>query len=106
MRLFLKEIGALLENLIHFTLAENSTRKVPIYVTPLIDKLKQINEKQELINFVPKLDGYEIEKLFGFSGREIGEVKIILSIAIMSEEIPNTKKACVDYIRRKMFGEK
>ena len=105
MRLFLKESGDLLENLIYMTLAENSVRTTPIFLTPLIEKLKQINEKQDLIHFVPKLDGLEIEEIFGFTGREIGEVKIILSIAIMNEEIKNTKEECENYIRRKMFGE-
>jgi len=105
MRLFLKEIGILLDNLIHLSLAENSTRKAPIFLSPLIEKLKQINEKQDLIHFVPELNGNEIEEIFGFKGREIGEVKLILSIAIMNEEISNTKEACEKYIKRKMFGE-
>ena len=103
MRLFLRELGPLLENLISITLAENSTRRIQIFLDPIIDKLRQINENQELIHVIPKLDGNEIESIFGFKGIEIGEVKLILSMAIMNEAIPNTRDACIEYVRQKMI---
>jgi tRNA nucleotidyltransferase/poly(A) polymerase len=103
MRLFLRSIDPFLENLIHLTLAENCTRRNPIELDSFINKLREMNNKKELVHVVPKLDGNEIEKQFGFKDREIGEIKLILTVAIMKEEIPNTKKACIDYIKENLI---
>ncbi|NPD88672.1 MAG: CCA tRNA nucleotidyltransferase [Asgard group archaeon] len=102
MRLFLRSVDPFLENLIHLTLAENSTKRNPIELFSFVGKLREMNSKKELVHVVPKLDGNEIEKHFGFKDREIGEIKLILTVAIMKEEIPNTKEACIEYIKRKL----
>jgi len=102
MRLFLRSVDPFLENLILLTLAENETRITPIEIETFIEKLRAMNSEKELIHVVPKLDGNEIEKQFGFKDREIGEIKLILTVAIMKEEIPNTKEACIEYIKEKL----
>jgi tRNA nucleotidyltransferase/poly(A) polymerase len=102
MRLFLRSVDPFLENLILLTLAEHETRTTPVEIEAFIDKLREMNSKKELIHVVPKLDGNEIEKQFGFKDREIGEIKLILTVAIMKEEIPNTKEACLKYVKEKL----
>lgn len=102
MRLFLRSVDPFLENLILLTSAENKTRTSPIQIEAFIEKLRKMNSKKELIHVVPKLDGNEIEEKFGFKDREIGEIKLILTVAIMKEEIPNTKEACIKYIKEKL----
>jgi poly(A) polymerase len=102
MRLFLRSVDPFLENLILLTLAENITKRNPIELSAFVDKLREMNSKKELIHVVPKLDGNDIEENFGFKEREIGEIKLILTVAIMKEEIPNTKEACIKYIKDKL----
>jgi poly(A) polymerase len=103
MRLFLRSVDPFFENLILLTLAENETKMNPIEVESLIDKLREMNAHKELIHVVPKLDGNEIIDLFGFKDREVGEIKLILTVAIMKEEIQNTKEECIKYIREKLI---
>jgi len=103
MRLFLRSVDPFLENLILLTLAENNTRMEPIEIESFIDKLREMNAQKELIHVVPKLDGNEIAELFSFKDREIGEIKLILTVAIMKEEIQNTKEECIQYIKNKLI---
>ena len=103
MRLFLRSVDPFLENLIYLTLAENRTKRNPIELSSFVSKLREMNSKKELIHVVPRLDGNEIEKQFGFKDREIGEIKLILTVAIMKEEILNTKEACIGYIKEKLI---
>jgi tRNA nucleotidyltransferase/poly(A) polymerase len=106
LRLFLRRIDYTLENMIHMCLAENKIKKKKINLSKVTKKLRELAEETELIHVVPQLDGNEINKLFGFKGREIGEIKHMLSIAIMNEEIQNTKEDSIRYIREKLLKQK
>ncbi|MFW9852979.1 MAG: CCA tRNA nucleotidyltransferase, partial [Candidatus Thorarchaeota archaeon] len=105
LRLFLRRIGYTLENMIQLCLAENVTKKKKIDLSGIARKLRKLAEESELIYVVPELDGNEINRIFGFKGREIGEIKQMLSIAIMNEEIQNTKEDSIKYIREKLLKQ-
>ena len=86
--------------------AESRTKKKAPDLSDIIKKLRDLSKETELIHVVPKLDGHDISRFFGFKGREIGEIKHMLSIAIMNEEIQNTKEDSVEYIREKLLKQK
>ncbi|MHA2358212.1 MAG: CCA tRNA nucleotidyltransferase [Candidatus Heimdallarchaeaceae archaeon] len=101
-RLFLRSVDPYFENLILLTESENSIRKFKLNLDSFIDKIRNINRDKSLVHVVPKLNGNEIEEIFGFKEKDIGEIKLILTVAIMKEEIPNTREACIEYIRKNL----
>ena len=106
LRLFLRRIDYILENMIQLCSAENMTKKKKTDLSRVVKKLRKLAKESELIHVVPQLDGNEISRIFGFKGREIGEIKKLLSIAIMKEEIQNTKEDSIKYIREKLLNQK
>ncbi len=106
LRLFLQKIEYTLDNMIKLCSAENKTRKKTTDLSTVIKKLRELSKETELIHVIPKLDGHEINRIFGFKGREIGEIKQMLSIAIMNEEIQNTKEESIKYISEKLLKQK
>ena len=106
LRLFLQRIDNTLENMIQLCSAENKTRKKITDLSDVIKKLRDLSKETELIHVVPKLDGHDISRIFGFKGRDIGEIKHMLSIAIMNEEIQNSKEDSIKYIQEKLLKQK
>ncbi|MHA1667294.1 MAG: CCA tRNA nucleotidyltransferase [Candidatus Heimdallarchaeaceae archaeon] len=99
-RYFLQSVSPYLENLILLTEAENLTHKLPFDLESQYEDLIQLNSNKELIFVTPALNGKEIQEIFGFKNAEIAEIKLILTVAIMKEEIKNTKEECIKYINR------
>ncbi len=99
-RLFLRSVHPLLDDFVLLSLAENGTRRFPCDMETIITRLREVSKKPELIQFMPKLNGYEINELFGFEGRVIGDVKLLLVTAIMNEEIINTRESCIKYLKK------
>ncbi|MHA1304936.1 MAG: CCA tRNA nucleotidyltransferase [Candidatus Heimdallarchaeaceae archaeon] len=98
-RLFLRIVDKELDEIIDLNLAENHVRKMKKELEPIIKDLRELSKKPDLIFVKPILNGHEIQHLFGIQGQEIGELKEALRMAIMKEEIPNTKEACINYIK-------
>ncbi|MHA1397750.1 MAG: hypothetical protein ACTSSF_08595, partial [Candidatus Heimdallarchaeaceae archaeon] len=99
-RYFLQSVSPYLENLILLTEAENLTHKLPFDLESQYEDLIQLNSNKELIFVTPALNGKEIQEIFGFKNAEIAEIKLILTVAIMKEEIKNTKEECIKYINQ------
>ncbi len=99
-RLFLRSVHPLLDDFILLSLAENETRRFPCDMKRIITRLREVSNKPELIQFMPRLNGHEMNELFGFEGRVIGDVKLLLVTAIMNEEIINTRESCINYLEK------
>ncbi len=62
-------------------------------------KIKEVEEKDQVRNFQPPVSGEEIMELFGLKpGREIGQLKEKVKDAILEGTIENDKKQALDFI--------
>ncbi len=61
-------------------------------------KLKDVEERDKMRNWQPPVTGNDIMELFGIKeGREVGIIKNQIREAILEGEIPNSRKAAMDY---------
>ncbi len=102
LRQLLKKLGTQMENIIYLTEAELSVKANKLDFTSLKNALDEIKKKHDLINFQLRIDGYEIEAIFGIKGKKIKQLKSDLQRAIMNEEIENTKVSCIKYLKENL----
>jgi putative nucleotidyltransferase with HDIG domain len=61
-------------------------------------KLKDVEERDQLRNWQPPVTGLDIMQLFGIKeGREVGIIKNQIREAILEGEIPNTREAAIAF---------
>lgn len=65
-------------------------------------KLKDVEERDGVRNFQPPIDGREIIEAFDLKpSPKIGEIKEAIKEAILEGEIPNERKAALDFMEKK-----
>ncbi|HTE01146.1 MAG TPA: HD domain-containing protein [Mucilaginibacter sp.] len=65
-------------------------------------KLKDVEQRDQIRNWQPPVTGLDIMQLFGIKeGREVGIIKNQIREAILEGEIPNSREAAIDYTIRK-----
>lgn len=61
-------------------------------------KLKDVEERDNIRNWQPPVTGIDIMELFGIGeGREVGIIKNQIKEAILEGEIPNSREAAIDF---------
>ena len=66
------------------------------------EKLKEVEEKDNIRNFQPPIDGIEIMKLFNLkAGKNIGILKNSIKNAILDGKINNNKKEALEFVKKK-----
>ena len=65
-------------------------------------KLKDVEQRDQLRNWQPPVTGMDIMQLFGIKeGREVGTIKNQIREAILEGEIPNSREEAIEYTIRK-----
>lgn len=103
-RRLLFEAGEDIENLMMLCKADVTTKneyKVKKYRNNfelVQQKLKDVEERDQLRNWQPPVTGLDIMQLFGIKeGREVGIIKNQIREAILEGEIPNTREAAIAF---------
>jgi len=64
----------------------------------VLQKLKDVEERDNIRNWQPPVTGLDIMQLFGIGeGREVGIIKNKIREAILEGEIPNNREAAIDF---------
>jgi len=65
-------------------------------------KLKDVEQRDQIRNWQPPVSGTDIMQIFGIKeGREVGIIKNQIREAILEGEIPNSREAAIDFTIRK-----
>ena len=66
------------------------------------EKLKLVEEKDNIRNFQPPVNGKEIMQMFNLkAGRNVGILKNTIKEAILNGDIKNNKKEAIKYLIKK-----
>ncbi|MCF3109980.1 CCA tRNA nucleotidyltransferase [Niabella sp. CC-SYL272] len=66
------------------------------------ERCKEVEEKDQIRNWQPPIDGIEIMQLFNLApSKPVGILKDTLKDAILDGEIPNTKEAALEFLNKK-----
>jgi len=64
----------------------------------VLQKLKDVEERDKIRNWQPPVTGLDIMELFGIKeGREVGKIKGQIREAILEGDIPNTREAALNF---------
>ena len=64
----------------------------------VVQKLKDVEERDSIRNWQPPVTGNDIMKLFGITeGREVGIIKNQIREAILEGDIPNNREAAIEF---------
>jgi poly(A) polymerase len=67
----------------------------------VLQRIKEVEERDRLRNFQPPVDGNEIMERFHLKpGPQVGKIKKFILEAILNGEVPNDHDACIEYILR------
>ncbi|MHA1684999.1 MAG: CCA tRNA nucleotidyltransferase [Candidatus Heimdallarchaeaceae archaeon] len=102
LRMYLRKVYPYLEDVILLAKAEEATRHQKS-LDEIISKLRKLNEQPEFFLIDLAINGHDLQELFGFKGREIGDIKNELVTAIMNEKIKNTREELISYIQSHKF---
>ncbi len=68
----------------------------------VLQKLKDVEERDKVRNWQPPISGTDIMELFGITaGREVGIIKNQIREAILEGEIPNQREAALTFTIKK-----
>ncbi len=99
-RLFIRSVDSKINMVFHLLKAIQSVKVSKINFENLEKRVHKLGLKRELIDFKIALNGKEIAAHFNIIGHEIGKAKNLLTLAIMNEEITNTKEECIKFLER------